>query len=119
MTFGIKAGAQLTRSFSFDGGSITADAGAETNYIRPIIGLVFEKRLSPTISIQVDALYNREKFRYQQQCVCNARRRMHRSQYRLGNPPAILWSFLSCSRSIGIATIEDRYFANAGISFAV
>src|SRR6187402_2647754 len=60
MTFGIKAGAQLTRSFSFDGGSITADAGAETNYIRPIIGLVFEKRLSPTISIQVDALYNRE-----------------------------------------------------------
>jgi len=108
MTIGIKGGAQLNTSFYFDQG-----AGVETNYVRPILGVTFEKPLSPTISIEADALYNPEKFRYPPYCVapqptCSSGIEWETHGHTL-EFPVILKKYWGTS-------LRDRYFANAGIS---
>ena len=88
--------------------------GAETNYVRPILGLTFEKPLSQTISIEAAALYNPEKYRYQQSCL-------QTDQGCFG--PIIDWEthghtleFPVIVKKYWGTNIQDRFFANSGIS---
>jgi hypothetical protein len=117
MTFGVKGGAQLTKSFVFESERGEPDASKETNYTRPILGLTFEKPLPKAISIEVDATYNPERFRYQQHCVVRTKSGIcsgtvtdwESHGYTLELPVVVKKYWGERSR--------ERYFANSGISF--
>jgi len=111
MTFGVKGGAQLTSSFQFKEIGMFE---TEAKYVRPILGLTFEKPLSQTISIEADALYNPEKYRYHQDCFPT-------KQGCIGQP--LDWEthghtleFPVVVKKFWGTDIRDRFFANTGIS---
>jgi hypothetical protein len=65
MTFGVKAGAPVISSFEID----RAPASYQTNYQKLLIGLTYETPLTKSASIEADASYHPEKFRYHPPCI--------------------------------------------------
>jgi hypothetical protein len=112
MTFGVKGGAQLTSSFQYKD---LRSLETEAKYVRPIVGLTFEKPLSQTISIGADALYNPEKYRFQQSClptkqgcvgaVVDWETHGHTLEF-----PVVVKKYWGTN-------VRDRFFANTGMSF--
>ena len=121
MTFGVKGGAQLNQSFDFGSASDIPPYTIKTNYMRTPIGLTFEKPLSGSVSIAVDATYNPERFGYQQQnrqpCIvamkaqlCTVSVTNWESHGYTLEFPVVVKQYLELGR-------RERFFANAGMSF--
>ncbi len=66
MTFGVKGGVQINSSFHLNE---SESGGTETNYHKPALGLSFQIPLSQGISIEANALFNQEQYRYYKLCI--------------------------------------------------
>jgi hypothetical protein len=65
MTFGVKAGVPVNWSFEID----RVRAADQTNYQKVFLGLTYETALTKSVSLETDAMYHPEKYRFHRPCI--------------------------------------------------